>query len=580
MSEDGEVTGSSSDEGDSVKKAKLDVAGGTGEQPASAKAAKKMRNSLKRKMKKNSKKETHHEKRKESIQLLPQSTATLSQKQVLVLRDLVRISKQEHCEAIPRTLKTEQFRQLVSSIATGTPAVLNEIDGLDTVKEHRIVVVWLSMVSAEFFDSSKTAFKQIKSLTPHVQFSIVHPGSARFVKLGLEAFLMTSEVEKAVTPRATKDSPPLKRSHCILTHTECIDNGYPLPLEISPSTDPPNDMSSYWNIVEWPSNEITLSADSDLPMFAVDCEMVETAEGIALARISVIDESLQCILDTFVKPDLPVLDYKTKYSGIDEESLSAVTTTLADVKDKLISLLPSQCILIGHSLENDLHAIKLIHPYVVDTSLLFTHKATPFSKLSLRNITKKLLDWDIQCDPNGHNSVEDATACMKLMQLKLQKGLSCTLWWNEGGCRSLLGVMRQAGHDTGFIDKQGVVGFYIKDCTHPRKVTTDSECVTVAQTVIPECQFTFLQLHAMESFLKSPLKGDREKMLAVSEELDSHVMELVAGCPKKSLVFVVCGSSDIAEVKRLQQLDVPDLRRLKAAVTLARSGKVLAFLVE
>ena len=39
--------------------------------------------------------------------------------------------------------------------------------------------------------------------------------------------------------------------------------------------------------------------------------------------------------------------------------LENVTTTLADVQKRLIDLLPPDAILLGHSLENDLRALKV-----------------------------------------------------------------------------------------------------------------------------------------------------------------------------------------------------------------------------
>ena len=48
-----------------------------------------------------------------------------------------------------------------------------------------------------------------------------------------------------------------------------------------------------------------------------------------------------------------------RYSGITEDMLKNVTTTLADVQKRLIDLFPSDAILLGHSFENDLRALKV-----------------------------------------------------------------------------------------------------------------------------------------------------------------------------------------------------------------------------
>ena len=75
--------------------------------------------------------------------------------------------------------------------------------------------------------------------------------------------------------------------------------------------------------------------------------------------MSVIDENLQVVFDTLVKPDNEIEDYLTQYSGITKELLDPITTTLLDVQRELLKLVSKNTILIGHSLENDLRALKV-----------------------------------------------------------------------------------------------------------------------------------------------------------------------------------------------------------------------------
>jgi RNA exonuclease 1 len=54
---------------------------------------------------------------------------------------------------------------------------------------------------------------------------------------------------------------------------------------------------------------------------AIDCEMVETI-GVrnSLARVSIVDQNSQVVLDEFViPPGGYVVDYRTRYSGITKE---------------------------------------------------------------------------------------------------------------------------------------------------------------------------------------------------------------------------------------------------------------------
>lgn len=58
----------------------------------------------------------------------------------------------------------------------------------------------------------------------------------------------------------------------------------------------------------------------------------------------------------------------------------------------------SKTVLIGHSLESDLKALKLIHDVVVDTSVLYPHKMGPPKKRALKTLCIENLKRIIQED--------------------------------------------------------------------------------------------------------------------------------------------------------------------------------------
>lgn len=158
-------------------------------------------------------------------------------------------------------------------------------------------------------------------------------------------------------------------------------------------------------------------------VFAIDCEMCQTGPGcFELTRISVLDWSGSVVFDTLVKPDNPITDYLTPYSGITAEKLDPITTKLSDVQDRLVALMKPDAILLGHSFNSDLAALKLVHPYILDTTILYPHPGGDHLKQSLKWLTQKYLDRDIQKGANGHNSVEDARAALDLVKLKCQRG--------------------------------------------------------------------------------------------------------------------------------------------------------------
>lgn len=76
--------------------------------------------------------------------------------------------------------------------------------------------------------------------------------------------------------------------------------------------------------------------------------------------------------------------------------LSNVTRNLRDVQGILLSMFSANTILIGHSLESDLKALKIIHSVVVDTSVLFPHKMGPPKKRALKTLCGDYLKRIIQ----------------------------------------------------------------------------------------------------------------------------------------------------------------------------------------
>lgn len=84
-----------------------------------------------------------------------------------------------------------------------------------------------------------------------------------------------------------------------------------------------------------------------------------TSKGRELIRVSLVAEGGSCIMDELVKPDNKILDYLTSFSGITKKILNPITTKLQDVQQQLKMLLPPDAVLVGHSLDLDLRALKV-----------------------------------------------------------------------------------------------------------------------------------------------------------------------------------------------------------------------------
>ena len=154
---------------------------------------------------------------------------------------------------------------------------------------------------------------------------------------------------------------------------------------------------------------------------AIDCEMCETTDPIsgkvdtkALCRISVInaDETSpnggEVLLDTLVKPDWPVSNYRTWVNGISAKELENVQFTLRHAQTFLDALCSDQTVIVGHALHNDLLALRMVHHVTADTAMLYSHGTSvngESSTPSLKNLAYGILKREM---PTVHDSVNDA----------------------------------------------------------------------------------------------------------------------------------------------------------------------------
>ncbi|XP_019359396.1 PREDICTED: apoptosis-enhancing nuclease-like [Gavialis gangeticus] len=174
------------------------------------------------------------------------------------------------------------------------------------------------------------------------------------------------------------------------------------------------------------SGRVSLSCSLQRPWkyVAIDCEMVGTGPGgklSELARCTVVSYNGDVVYDKYIRPELPIVDYRTRWSGITKRHLQNATPFKAAQRE-VLQILKGK-IVVGHAIHNDFQALKYFHPkeQTRDTSripLLNQKAGFPLkASVSLKSLAQQLLHTKIQVGRRGHSSVEDAQTSMELYRL-------------------------------------------------------------------------------------------------------------------------------------------------------------------
>lgn len=162
---------------------------------------------------------------------------------------------------------------------------------------------------------------------------------------------------------------------------------------------------------------------------AIDCEMVGGGDDGTLdlcALVCLIDEDENVIFHTYVRPQIPVTNYRYEITGLTEEHLRDAMP-LKLVQEKILQILYNgesivrarmqggkARLLVGHALEHDLDCLRMTYP---DNLLRDTAKYPPLMKTnlvchSLKYLTQKYLGYNIQT--SFHDPYVDSVSAMRL----------------------------------------------------------------------------------------------------------------------------------------------------------------------
>ncbi|XP_010545082.1 PREDICTED: RNA exonuclease 4 isoform X2 [Tarenaya hassleriana] len=154
---------------------------------------------------------------------------------------------------------------------------------------------------------------------------------------------------------------------------------------------------------------------------AVDCEMVGGGDDGSIdlcARVCIVDEEENVILDTFVQPQIPVTNYRHEVTGLTKNDLKD-GMPFRNVQEKFLSILYDghyvrRPLLVGHGLKYDLDCLRISYPghLLRDTAKYQPLMKTNISSQSLKYLTKSYLGYKIQS--GKHCPYEDCVSAMRL----------------------------------------------------------------------------------------------------------------------------------------------------------------------
>lgn len=153
-----------------------------------------------------------------------------------------------------------------------------------------------------------------------------------------------------------------------------------------------------------------------------------------LARCSIVSYHGDVLYDKYIRPEMPIVDYRTRWSGVTRQHMrKAIPFQVA--QKEILKLLKGK-VVVGHALHNDFQALKYVHPrsQTRDTTYVPNFLSEPGlhtrARVSLKDLALQLLHKKIQVGPHGHSSVEDAMTAMELYRL-------VEVQWEQQEARSL-----------------------------------------------------------------------------------------------------------------------------------------------
>ncbi|KAF8252026.1 hypothetical protein K440DRAFT_578380 [Wilcoxina mikolae CBS 423.85] len=173
----------------------------------------------------------------------------------------------------------------------------------------------------------------------------------------------------------------------------------------------------------------------------LDCEMAGVVGGAGELILLCVADYLtgETLLNTLVRPTMPVVDWRTRVSGVTQQAMTTAISrgeALSGWKEARLELwkhIDADTILIGHSLQHDLDVLRIIHCRVVDSAILARNAVDPNGRQwGLKTMCNELLHLDIQTNGmRGHDCFEDVMATREVVLHCTRKPRELEEWANR-----------------------------------------------------------------------------------------------------------------------------------------------------
>ena len=172
----------------------------------------------------------------------------------------------------------------------------------------------------------------------------------------------------------------------------------------------------------------TPAASAEEPKFravTLDCEMAGIASGAGEAILLCVTDYVTgaLLLNRFVCPSEQITQMRSSIHGISKSKLDdAISQGQAlsgweGARSELWKYIDDNTILVGHALDHDLDALRIIHPYVVDSGIL-SRNAVGIHRIrwGLQTLCPELLNVEIRENNGGiHDCLEDVLATREVV---------------------------------------------------------------------------------------------------------------------------------------------------------------------